>query len=621
MYEIKNGILQKEGKGVFALGQSYYPSFHPSKFPVPPEGDRIGEMKKDLRLMAEMGFNHVRFAALGTTQLDENDHLTVDTPFVDEMIREAEKNGISVSVRLEGYAVNLRGFRDVEMLDADSNKQSTRWSDFIRTVMTHPGLLEDNRIHAKALVEHFDSFRDVVAYQIYNEPHFPAKNVYDYHPVTVDAYRKWLAERGYMTREEAAEAEPPRTRKEQGERMWALWRLFTRDSLTAFLNNASDAAKAASEKPTYTCWTADPVCKNNASRGCDLFANGKSMDIVGFTTYLHGMGQDYYPMCLQADMNQCAAALEGKQSWCIELDSRTYIPIPIFNRNTYTILGAGVKGIVYYQWRGDCPVPGVPHPNSCGLLNFDGTRTHNYENGGNAVAFINALSDDLIGAERSCEGIGLLHSDYATFHCDARENETGSVSENSYLVEFTEIYRRLRDAGYTVSITDAEHLEQNPFGIKLLYVPHPDRLSPEESEMLDRFTEKGGVVYENTYTARYSGCIGFKLYEKREKSYEEKAYDLTHSVQDVAELTGIHPLVTSLDPSVGTQLLQGKGYKLLVVTNISTVKPSLDAPVLIRFPYKKLSVFAMDGEKSVSEFEGGITVRGITDGCIIKFEE
>ncbi|MBR2616418.1 MAG: beta-galactosidase [Clostridia bacterium] len=621
MYEIKNGILHKDGKGVFALGQSYYPSFHPSKFPVMPEDDRIGEMKKDLRMMAEMGFNHVRFAALGIAELDGEGKLVVDTPFVDAMIRESEKNNISVSVRLEGYAVNLRAFQEVEMVDVDGNKQSTLWSDFIRTILTHPGLLEDNRVHAKGLVEHFDAFPAVVAYQIYNEPHFPAKNLYDYHPVTIAAYRSWLTDHGYLSKEEAAVYEPPRSRKEQNARAWALWRLFSRDSLTAFLDNASNAAKTASEKPTFTCWTADPVCKNNALRGCDLFANGKSMDIVGFTTYLHGMGQDYYPICLQADMNQCAAALESKQSWCIELDSRTYIPIPIFNRNTYAILGAGVKGIVYYQWRGDCPVPGVPHPNSCGLLNFDGTKTHNFENGANAVAFMNALSDDLVGAERSLEGVGILHSDYATFHCDARENDTGAVCENSYLVEFTEIYRRLRDAGYTVSITDAEHLEKNPLGIKLLYVPRPAHLSPEESEMLDRFMEKGGIVYENTFTYRYSGCIGFKRYEKREKSYQEKAYDLTHSVQDVADLTGIHPLVTSLDPQVGVQLLQGKGYKLLVVTNISTAKESLDAPVRIRFPYKKLTVYAMDGAKSVLEAEGAITVKCITDGCIVKFEE
>ena len=44
MYKIKNGLMYEDGKKRFALGQSYYPSFHPSKYPVLPDGDRMGEM-------------------------------------------------------------------------------------------------------------------------------------------------------------------------------------------------------------------------------------------------------------------------------------------------------------------------------------------------------------------------------------------------------------------------------------------------------------------------------------------------------------------------------------------------------------------------------------------------
>ena len=49
MYNMKNGVLHKEGKPVFCIGLSYYPSYHERKIPVPESGDRIGEMKKDLR--------------------------------------------------------------------------------------------------------------------------------------------------------------------------------------------------------------------------------------------------------------------------------------------------------------------------------------------------------------------------------------------------------------------------------------------------------------------------------------------------------------------------------------------------------------------------------------------
>ena len=57
MYQIKDCILYKDGKKTFFLGQSYYPSFHPCKFPVKPEDDRLGEMIKDLKMMAEAGFD------------------------------------------------------------------------------------------------------------------------------------------------------------------------------------------------------------------------------------------------------------------------------------------------------------------------------------------------------------------------------------------------------------------------------------------------------------------------------------------------------------------------------------------------------------------------------------
>jgi len=169
-YKIEKGKLICDGKTVFALGQSYYPSFHKYKYPVPPDGDRMGEMKKDLEQMAQMGFNHVRYAAIGETYLDQNGKVIVQTPFVDSMIEEAEKNGISTSVRLQGYALNLRGHENVLMVDNKGNEQDTGlWYNFIQTTLHHKGMLEDNRMATHALAKHFNGRDNVIAYQIYNE--------------------------------------------------------------------------------------------------------------------------------------------------------------------------------------------------------------------------------------------------------------------------------------------------------------------------------------------------------------------------------------------------------------------------------------------------------------------
>ena len=42
MFELKNGVLHQDGKPIIAMGQSYYPSFHKAKYPLPEHMDRIG---------------------------------------------------------------------------------------------------------------------------------------------------------------------------------------------------------------------------------------------------------------------------------------------------------------------------------------------------------------------------------------------------------------------------------------------------------------------------------------------------------------------------------------------------------------------------------------------------
>ena len=625
MYKIKNGILEKDGKRVIAIGESYYPSFNPTKFPVMPDGDRIGEMKKDLRMMAEAGFNHVRFAALGEVGLDEHGELSIDTPFIDAMTLEAEKNGISVSIREQGFAVNLRGFEGVDMIDEDGDPQETAWCDFIRTTMSHEGILEDNRAYAEGLARHYAEFPAVVGYQIFNEPHYPMKNgkFYDYHPTQIEAYRKWLAEGGYMSEEEAKSYDPPRKRSERSPREWALWRLFSRDALTRFLDNASEGSKMGAVLPTFTCFTQSTITKHSAYAGLDLYANARSMDIVGYTTYRRAVGADYPVFCLETDMAQCAAELEGKESWCIELDSRTYIPSHIYNRNTYALLGSGAKGIVYYQWRGDCPVPGVPYPNSCGILNYDGTKTANFDNAVNMNRFTAGISDLLVSAHRLHEGVGILHSDYAAYYTDACENSGVSNFKrspelaSSYNVALCETYRGLLDLGYTVDVVTAEALAENRFGIRVLYVPKLSALSPEELEAVRAFRRSGGRVYENTYSASYTGAIGYKEFDEVERRYEDTVYIVARTVADVADDTGVYPSVTPITRGVGTRMLDGKGERLLFLVNTRVDRPTVDATVELNIPFSSVECLAADGEKELAINGSRVTVKAMTDGALL----
>lgn len=626
MYTVGNGFLHKDGKKLFVLGESYYPSFHPCKFPVKPEADRYGEMVKDLRMMAEAGFNHVRFAALGDVTYDEASRaVCYHGEFVDALTREAEKNDLSVSMRLQGFSVNLRGFTDDQLMDEKGNTPNFAWSDFVRSTLNHPGILEDNHVYARDLGAHFAEFQNVVAYQIYNEPKYPQPMaiICDYNPLNIAAFRKWLVDGGHMTQEEAAIYEPPRGRRDQTPEAWALWRMFSMDTLTAFLNSCADGAKEGGKLPTFTCLTADTFCKTNPRRGVDPFGNAKGMELVGYTIYKHAWGADYYPMCLEGDTFQCAAESEGKQAWCIELDSRTYIPCDVYNKGTYATLGSGVKGIVYYQWRGDQPVPGVPYPNSCGILNYDGSKTPNFDNAVQVNKFIQSVNDLLVGAQRAREGIGLLYSPYAVALadgiCNADEAPYNKAYYNSYIQACQQLYASVREVGYTVTITDAEHLANG--AVKVLIVADVQLLSRDELQLVEAFQASGGKVYANIPTGRPTrGYCGLQEYTTREKSYQERVFDPYYTAWDLEALTGITPMVASLTPNVGAQVLRGEDYTLAVLTHFSPATKETDAQLRVSVPFQKVRFTAIDGHRPVEVAGNVLTIRHITDGGILILE-
>lgn len=620
MYDIKNGRLRRDGEEIFAVGESYYPSFHHAKYPVPPEGDRIGEMKKDLKLMRELGINHVRIAAIGLTKLDENGKVTVDTPFVDAVIEEAEHLKISISVRIQGYVLNLHGYKNVLMIDADGNEQDTsRWFDFIQTTLHHDGMLTDNMLGTKAISEHFADMDNVVAFQIYNEPHYPIGKFFDYHPCAIAAYRRWLVENGIMTDTQARNYEPPRKRKEQSANMWALWRIFCRDSLTKFLCDSSRYSKETAGKPTYTCLTTCQSGTGNAYRGIDTYTCSDEMDITGYTNYISAQGADYYTYTMTLDMHACAAAACGKTSWCVELDSRTKIPPFIFNQNTYAALGSGLKGIIYYQWRGDYPSEATPIPNGCGLVNYDGTKCPNFDNAAAMIKLLNELSPLIMNADRDYGGIGILHSDYAAFYCDALENDEQILKDttrNSAMQSMCRIYTDLRKQGYSPFITDASHLLNGRVPLNVLFVPAANWLCDEEKAVIEKFISAGGTVYEVSRRSRSIqglGLEGYRPYLKPDAVYEQYM-----QIEDIcADFK--KPVAVSDNYAVPIQVLEGPDYKLLCVTNISCPHRTVLATIHCNFtPLKAVLYTNTDSPRKLRISGDDIITGELLDGGIIE---
>ena len=638
VYKIKNGILEKDGKKTLLLGQSYYPSFHPAKYPVPPEGDRIGEMKKDIKAMKEMGFNHIRFAAIGEIYLDDNGEVVVNTPFVDAMIEECAKNDISVSVRLQGYSVNLRGFENVLMIDNNGVEQNTStWFNFIQTNMCHKGLLEDNVTYSEAVSRHFSKFKNVVGFQIYNEPHFPSPSLYDYHEESIKAYRKWLVEKGVMTKDEADKYSPPRHRNEQDAHMWALWRLFSRDTHTNFLDNAALPAKEETNLPTFTCFTSCPGSAFNSRRGVDLFESARGpMDIVGYTCYVHGNGMDYYSMCYFLDMAASAANAQNKETWCVELDSRTYIPCEIYNKNTFAVLGSGAKAIVYYQWRGDHPSEATPIPNGCGVINYDGSKTPNYENVKLMTGYLNEISDIIIGCKRNSDKIAIFNSDYACSCCDYFENKNdgiavarkfedfNNVAKNSVVEKSLRIYTELRQLGYNIDFTDYKNLSDNNLKTKYLFIPEPALLSEEDKESIESFIQKGGKAFELTPThgSRNLGC-GYRPYQdvdyvKMYNGDNSAIYTITYTMYELCEEFIGAPYSHSSNPLVSVSNLKDNETDVLVLTNISAKNKNQSTIITLNRTIHSAKLYDMSESGTVNISDNCIIVDNISDGCIIE---
>ena len=152
MYSMKNGILYENGRPVFCVGLSYYPSYHECKVPVPEDGDRVGEMKKDLRRMKEAGFNLVRAASIGDVRR-VNGEVEIHTEFIERLLDEADRVDIASMMRLQGYSMNLSGYDDFYMINSRGEQMDkTRWYDFLQNSMYHPGILRDNDDGTRAYI-------------------------------------------------------------------------------------------------------------------------------------------------------------------------------------------------------------------------------------------------------------------------------------------------------------------------------------------------------------------------------------------------------------------------------------------------------------------------------------
>lgn len=573
MYTIKNGILYKDGVAHLAIGQSYYPSYHPQKVPMlEGAGDRLALAKEDMRLMREAGFNIVRCAAIGDVKWDGKGAVEYDFPLIDGVVEAIADNDMAACVRLQGYSMNLRDHKNVTMLNQKGEEMAFKWSWFVRSCLNHDGILEDNLEGTKAEAEHFGKFKNMVSYQIYNEASYPSDDFYDYHPDTIAAYRKWAVKKGFLTEEQAKDYEPPRRRPKYDESPddWINFRLFQTERMSGFLNDNAAAAKGAfPPAETVTCHKVCPFIVGAAIQGEDYFDISEGMDICGITHYRNAARSDFFIASLALDGAESAAATFGKHAWIIEYNARTDLSAAEWERETYNALGKGFKGIFYYEWRADVPLPDSPEPELFGMIYNDGRKTVKYDKAVKMNHLIDSLSPYIAEADKVRSGIGILYSQRAIAHADAVENgeETNAKKlRNNAIFNISDVYRQLNELDHIADITRACDLEKNPLGIDVLFVPRREGLSAEEEAQIAEFAKTHCVFFYDY------GKMGFTIHENCTSFIEKYGFvrpDLTpgvgvmstaHRLKAILSILGKKPLakVTCEYDSVSCGVIAGK---------------------------------------------------------------
>lgn len=599
MFTQKNGIFYQDGEPKLMIGTSYYPSFHKDKYPVPPEGDRIGVMREDMEHMSRFGFNQVRIAALGEISLDEDGNVVTDTAFVDEAVREAAKQGMTSSVRIQGYVTNLRGNTDYLMVNEKGEPMDGYWSAFITASLFHEGINRDTDDATKAIARHFASFPGVLSFQAYNEPHYPYNGIFDYHPKAIEAYKKWLSEKGLP------ESEPPRRRPHADESSedWIRWRLFSMRAMSKFLCHSARLSSEVSGLENYTCATSSASSVKMMNGGLSYFDISEGMDVMGITTYVHFEGSDYYSACYVLDLAESAAATFGKHAWTVEADARTRMPGRKLHESVYAMVGAGHKGINFYEWKGDYPVEGSPNPDNCGFLFHDGKKAGHYETSRQMVQFLLRHSTEIAKMEKHRDGFGILYSEYAIAAADAH-NE---LDVNLAMRDSIECYRDARKLGFCVDFTRACDLEKNPLKVKLLVVPFPlEYLSDEEKIMITRFNEiQGNAVYYKRTSCTFGayGIGGFWRLDKPLGNMTRDRFDANPELYEVADEFGIAPYAKVSDVRLHPAVIEGEGRKIVTLVNSDTLRRDVSGACLTLGEKPKKATFMTPYDEIVCEIK------------------
>ena len=598
MFEISNGLLIKDGKPVIALGSHYYPSFHPLKVPVIDHSKRLEEAKKDIKSIKELGFSLLRIASIGESKL-VNNVIIKDFAFVDDLVDLISQNQMSALVRIQGYSTNLRGADNALMKNQNEKDIPLKWDYFIRNCLNNKSVIKEDEEITVLSAKHFKDNKNVIGFQIYNEPAYPFDGFYDYNVYSVEAWKN----KCHKTKK------PPTYRPTNKEELedWISFRKFSNDCINDYLVKLGKLTKEYSNKPAFTCLMPCAIQQGIAIRGCNMFKIAKGMDFLGITIYISPLGVTAREFSRVIDISNASARLNNTHAWAIECDARVDVSPKEYEIMILSLLAGGFKGILPYQYRADAKLQNAPEPDKYGIVYNDLTETKKFQTVKKMNYFINSFSNYLASSEALRQDVALYMSEDINIYQDAiyngEINNAWKCKEPVSLFSNV-IYNKLIDNGYLPRFVDINNLKN----VKVLLIPSSIGISDNEKEMLKDFELSGGVV---------------RVYNPLNNGFETFDETKSETLQDLMTNNQIMPIYQTFDEDISLKILKNEKEYLVFVINHNAKLLDKDN-VIIELPFLNKKAFSYEicyqneDDKDISFIGEKLILKHLTSGIIIR---
>lgn len=490
-----------------------------SQYYRPPFPNRC-DWDRDFKNMQKLGFNTIKFWAVWNRI--ERKPGCFDFEELDELVLLAEKYNLKVIINTipEGAPYwTLEGNEDALYQTCNGEKVAYGGPANIPSG-GWPGLCFDSPEGARLALEfiektaeHFSRSDNVIAIDVWNEPHLEPmfdyrEDILCYCKYSCHKFLEWLKskysnleklnEKWYRNYSSWSEVTPPPRFGTYADMMD--WRIFWLYNLRDWLKLRVEAAKkgAPSKKiqthVAYSATLGNRIMGGLANELGDEFLLAPEVDMFGISSFPKWLMGKEHLISHFAHNEIIAEASRGKIYYQVELQGGagkagilgSEVPnardIRLWNWNT---IASGGKGVLYWQY---APEPSGTEAPGFGLTGFEGQNTERSIEASKCCKLLNMDLLDRLHRVLSTNAIYLSRNSQVFSYCAGRQEEIYSGSVFG-------IYKAAYKRSLPIRFCHEDYLDDlKTDGIKSLYLPMTTTLSKREILAFIEFVKAGGTI-------------------------------------------------------------------------------------------------------------------------------